>query len=515
MKKFLLIALILLIAAATVSCGDDPVRPDPDDVDPFITPGYVQGSVTLEDTVTDLVNCLFNTLRPITVADRINSDSSLDAKMMIDLNGMAFIIEAKLNYSYKNPENTAFTLELRPKDEEDAFLGFYIYNGVNQAEYYFLLNNNKIKITSAPVDKDSSILPLQFDEQLRSTIELALKSMLKVNETVRYEYKLFAGGTTRHYLCKINLPESLKALVKLGTVFGYDTRDLDYLLYNLLGVQLSEIDRIPKTVIALDFITVNGSQNTFGNGIISDAKLNVDVESSSNANTVFLGEAFYADIDIIKFNVGRTSLTDIKLPKDLLGFTEYKDKVYHLVSELYFDNSPNIYNLDIQLKYDGNNAHQDAIVIDIKDKEENPYFSAVFRDNLLVFSVADGEELKTMSCPFDLDNFITLLLREIRPPEDGKQQDQNDLLKTLAYVIGAFRILSTEEISYKFVADNMFKLLKLDTDKLKNIFAAASDNGFETALSQCGNDFESLFGRAFTVKVNLDEPFITLIDDIA
>lgn len=509
MKKFLLAGLLLIMVFLTVSCNGDFQPPIKEVPDPFYTQGFTKGSTTPEDMIYDLVRSAFNTIRPLSVNDTLSGDRSMAAQVLVDLNGMAFTLDFKLNYVAADGGST-LTLEMRPKDSQNVTIGVYFYNTAENAVLYLSLNDNKIKITMSE-STASGVLPLNYSKDLYATLELALKSFLKFDGDIKYEYKTASAGTVRHYLCKINLVESLKLLLTLGSVFSYDTSDIDFLLRSLIGVSIDDIDNkgIPETAIQLEFKTVEGTKYGVGNGKVAEISLDVDVESSANLNTVFKGEAFYAVIDLVNIEVSRSLLTNIKKQSELTGFVEYNDKAYHFEAELKYadDNTP--YTLSVDCRFDGLESNEDRVAAYITDRAEGKnIFSLFYLNNRMYLNIMDGGVEKNLEADMDFNAFVALCQAFFANREDA------GFMKTLVYILGSFQIEDINTISFTFVSALFNEIMGLNVFKIINLLDGASEDDFGQLLEDAGIDLETLFNRRFKINADLSTDLLTLINDV-
>ncbi|MFA5450307.1 MAG: hypothetical protein WC292_07735 [Clostridia bacterium] len=512
MRKLFAILLIFLTAMALTACNDDPpVVKQPND-DPFITPGFIQGETNSADMIMDLVYSAFNTLKPLTTDDKNKTNVSLLAEAEINLNGVSFLAEFKLNYSPSLPNDITFNLELFTDNTKTVLIGIYYYGTKHNTDMYLSLNDKKIKVT-IPKDKpEDPLFPINIENTLSTELHTALTMILTIDGDIRYEYSTFSGGRTRHYLCRIDVPESLKKIISLSNRFGQDITDLNFLMQNLLGVTANDIlnDRVPATFLELEFATKGGSQSAFGNGVLSYVNMNIDVAASANVNTVFMGEAYTAEINVKKLEVSRSLFGDLKNKSELSDYAEYTNKAFRFEAEVLYGVPQKQYLLTLDFHLDGEDSYKDKIAAYLKDKESGKNKLTLFYQNNIMYLNVLGDDGIKRGSSFNLvlSDFLEQL--ELHDEETVSA----DYMKIIVYILGAIRIEDDMQFSYTVIAKNLFTITNLNAQQLIDMLDAASDDDIKSILENSDFGINKLTNLMFNLKLDLQSDFIKYLDEV-
>lgn len=519
MKRLLVVTILaLLVFALTFSataCNHDSGTTDTPQpgtqTDPFYTNGYIKDTIpSFEFMYSDLIKSVTNSYNKMITTSITATNPYCTAVLgaTLELNGEKFGFD--LEFGYDRNSDEAFACNIRLTDKKgDTLMGVAYFNSkkADTVNTYITLAENKIKI---PFWKEMipKTFPLEANAELSEWFGNLFNSVIRAKEgTTKYEYQLVSGKVTRHYYFEVDILATLRQLFGLASLFDYDTKDINFILSNILGITETQINNgsIPDSRVCFEFKTVGGYQSSAGGGTIGSMNIIMDIEASEvYKDTVFEGKDYHIVATLNTIKVTNEKNTTIATESAYSGYAEYSDKTFRVTAETTFKDSTDAYNFDAKFLYDGINPEKttiDVTVINARTEEER--FSVNLSESVLN-STLTGKEL---TVPFDFGGLVTSVGEHFKATESDEPVS---VPKVIAYIVGALRV-NGSKVSFTFCGDKFSGITGLNAGNILQYLDDNTETDLAAYLDECGVDFAAVLQTEFKITIDLTEDFITQV----
>ncbi|MDR0696592.1 MAG: hypothetical protein LBF68_03485 [Christensenellaceae bacterium] len=524
-KIAMIVGLILIFGVLITACEDNTVPKTPNTVvDTFYTKGFTKADLTVQNATDELLYGLFNTLKPVSQQrDSSASSSSLSAEAPIVLGTVQYVFVLKVNYSETQINDNSVLCEIYDKEKENLVLGIYHVNSDTEPMLYLRIGNTKLKVPCS-IDTMNILAPVTI---LDSTISLTDIIKLKSDTTIKYEYKKENSTYTKHFLVNIDLAETLKSLIsnmKLpGSQLTSYSSDLNFFLTNMLGVTNSDISStgLPPMYVTVECTTIEGMQNTFKSGRLSDMKVKLEVSSSpTHANTVFGGIPYEGSFQVVDFKSSNQLINNLFANADLGSFRRYDENPLRITLNFYYlaESTTRKYDFIAEIDYNSEDVNKTKAAIYIYDNIKNSNRLSIYlEDGVLWFNhLGNDNTVVNLKCHFDLTKVIEDLL-ELSP----NQPDASLFNRSVVYILGAISASDQNKLRYTYSIENLTTLLGIAHSDIAKIINEAttgmddtSKNFYDLYNEGAGKSFEELVSSKVAIQLSASDTFITSIEEV-
>gem|GEM_PF-2930368 len=512
------LAIVLLIIAAIcpllAACdnGTNPPGKDPNEPDDFWTDGFTRDQTTASEMVNDLIGGVMETLRQAGETDSRIISSNI--RLNIDYNNDKSYLLIKSNYFANNPQDTAAMFEFRDAENDELQLGAYLYQKNGFTNLYINLEENKIKIPIKGYNlSDNFPLQMRFSPDAKTLVSMGFLTFMSVKGNIDYEYKVANNMCERHFRFYVDVPKSLASFVNMDAswrdTMGVSGQEIDLLLRNILGICSADVQsgNIPDTTIKVEFNTIGGDPDSFGEGKISKLKMDVAAKSMQTGDTVF-GKDFSIKINAETLLVSNTSVKGIPAENTFGDYVDYSNRKFRIYATVKEDGGGEEADVTADFIYDAANADQTCFTVSVVGKTSGQELCSIcYRDKYIYLNWLDGGQKKNIKWAFDFNCFLLMLSDEI-----GSSPNLS-FISVLSQLMANLRLYGGQ-VSYRFEPRLYNEIMGISEDKLLYILSeCCSDSDISETLAQAGVSVADFF-KSFTLSLGNTDKFIEQISEI-
>ncbi len=530
MKKLsIVLALLLVIAIGCSVFACKPTKTDIDEPqkDDDNANGFITGTATIEDVSQEIVKTLLSTVNTASTT-RLNANNpcvSWRIDLLMSINERVYDVLFEINYDHRDKSKTEMRIVAYRHGESTEFLSVYYFqdepNG-NKTPGNLYLQYGKAKVKVPLVDTFlGSLFPITFEtdkgsDGLANLISGVVSAVLFTKGDIVYKYKDEANGKrTRNYVLQLDMKKTLATIVNITEDMpSYES--ILWIIESIFGVDSNKINtQLPDTTITLDITTTGGLRETLGKGAIENCKLHVSVAASDYKESVFRGESYDIEINLLNFKASSKLIADF--PKEEGGsfdnYVSYDSTAILVNGSLMFNgNEDKLYDMQIGLYYDGLSVEQDQdeFMIKVTDKDDSDIVHVEFYafDDMAYFNyMTDDNVWVELEFAFDIDAFLEQMI-------DISEDTTTSMgfLKIVAYVLGSSRIWEDGSLSLNINGELVKGVLNTDVSSLVQAMQHAYSYAGGTGVI-CADQLGSGTTMADVIKTMIIEREILIILD--
>ena len=342
----LVVTLVALLSLVACNPKKPPVSPP---ADKWAIAGYTAGTVTQEQIVAEILWCFMKSTEAGT-ADVSSSKLSIDVK----IDGRKYNFALVGGHNKANHEDELLGGRLTDSAGKLIFAVYFVgekhTDGTLDTAIYFetagspatasspAVAGKKVKFSMGtdfspyPLERDTSANKMNFYYGVLNGL-----LWFKEGSVPRYEYKLVAGATSRHYLFELDIRKTFRqmfvalqiAQASGDTFFGLDLKGGDAMLTALLGITQDDLyddEKFGSPALTVDMLTKLGSPTlgTFGKGEVDRVTISVN-KLSVNDKIGTGSRQVTAELTLSGMTVRSVALASADRPSAtyLAGFTNF------------------------------------------------------------------------------------------------------------------------------------------------------------------------------------------------
>lgn len=506
-----------LVACRPEPQGNDGNNGNNNNNDDFGTIGFKRDNATSSEMFSDLIGGVMQAIKPASneVVPSQSYKIALNFRVNIEINGVKSYIIFKSNYDERKQKDTVLMVELYSAKDDSLQIGMYLFQQNEGVNLYIHMDDNKIRIPLAN-QKLYDMYPVQtkFDSTASSLVAMGFELFLNVKGKIDYEYKEANNFVERHYRFYVDVPASLSKLISMSPEWqenmGIFSSELDFILQNFLGIDSADITagNIPDTQIEVEFSTIGGNRDSFGQGKLSKIKLLVDVKSMQTGDTVF-GKDFKILIDAPQLVINNSVVSNMPKEDIFADYTDYDDRKFRMYTVMRFDDGDEASDVTVDFIYDAYNADNTQFAMSAIGKDSGDEKCSIFYRNRYIYI-----NWKTETAEHNIEGHFDFnkLLIELRL--QAKNSPNMGFFSILSYVMDSLRIQGNGSLSYHFMPEFFYDLAGLNNERLLEILDDCSDEDVTALLAENSTAISEI-NKSFTIWLNYCDKIIEQIDSIA